>query len=148
MDQKAWIAAIVGLIVGVLLGTYICSGSGTPPTLPTDGSRGDPPPLPSSLVESMPEGAWPKSECSPGGGMGIDLLDQISTLAWNDKNAEMCTPEQWLQVYTKACEFAMNPALQGNAMGPEGACAKLNEAIAAGMNHEWQLAVDTMEQVN
>jgi hypothetical protein len=144
MDQKAWIAAIVGLIVGVLLGVFVCAGGDTTTPPPKDGSRGDPPPLPSSLVESMPEGSWPKAECMPGQ-KAIDYLDEISTLAWDAKNAEMCTPMQWQQIYNRCCEIAMNPALQANAPAH---CTKLEETKTAAMNNEWQMAVDHLEHIN
>ena len=143
MDQKAWIAAIIGLIVGVLLGVFVCAGDNTTAP-PPDGSRGDPPPLPSTLVESMPEGTWPKIDCSPGE-KAIDLLDEICNVAWGAKNAETCTPQQWNQVYTKACNISMDTSLQERA--PEH-CMKLNEAKAAAMNGEWQLAIDHMEQIH
>ena len=143
MDQKAWIAAIIGLIVGVLLGVFVCAGDNTT-SPPPDGSKGDPPPLPSSLVESMPSGTWPKIECSPGSN-AIDRLDELSTLAWDAKNAEMCTPPQWQQVYSKCCDIAMNAGLEANAPNH---CTQLDSAKAAAMNNEWQVAIDHLEQIN
>ena len=143
MDQKAWIAAIIGLIVGVLLGVFVCAGNNTGKP-PIDNPRGDPPPLPSTLVESMPSGTWPKMECTPGNN-AVDMLDEICNAAWAGKNAETCSPTQWNQIYTKACAIALNPALEPNAPSH---CTKLDLAKTAAMNGEWQVAIDHMEQIH
>ncbi len=143
MNKQGWIAAIMALVLGVVIGYFLIpdgktgKGDGGDKGRGLEGDRGAPSTLPQ--VAARPDGSWPMVNCS-GGPRAIEMLDHIYYKASHDSMTGQLDPEMG-----KALLQALYRCAEGHAGTDAGHCTSVQQALGAAHGGNWDMSRGKLE---